>query len=100
MTAHASPRSRLVRDAVVLAMATAILLATCVACPPPSLKTHEGRAAFTAGEVLQRVEELKAVAVQAHETPGPDGKPLLAKEPTRYVLLFVLSAATALRDSP
>ena len=88
------------RGVAAILLFSVVAIAVLAGCPPASLQTPEGKAAFTAGEVLQRVEELKAAAVQAHETLGADGQPVLATETTKRVLQFVLVAETALRDTP
>ena len=82
------------RDAVWLFLAMALLAATCIGCPPPSLQTEAGKRAYVAGQVLQRVGELQTAVIEAHAAE------LLSTETTGRVVTFTVDAAKTLKASP
>lgn len=85
------------RAAALLILAVA-LLAACV--PPPSLQTPEGRAAWSANQLLLRVGELQGAAIEANAVNGADGKPLLAEGTTRRIDQVCRAIAESVKAHP
>jgi hypothetical protein len=74
-------------------------LAGCKA--PVSVQTPQGKAAFTADQVVLRVGELQTAAIQANGTLDPKtGKPVLDQATTRLIVQFCVDANTALKNAP
>ena len=76
-----------------------LALALTVACPPPSLVTPEGKAAYVADQVVLRVEALQGAAIMANATMQPGTTtPALTTDQTRKVVQFCVTAETMLKE--
>lgn len=66
-----------------------------VAChPPASIQTAPGKTAYTADQIVLRINELQNAAIQAEASGG------LTTATTRLIVQFCVSADTALKNSP
>ena len=81
--------------------AVALLLLLALACPPPSLMTPEGRAAWAAHQVVQRVGELQGAAIEANLIVDPlTHEPALDTETTRLIVQTCVRINRALAANP
>ena len=72
-----------------------LVLATLPACaPPPTVVTQAGKTAFTADQIVVRVNELENAAIQANSTGG------LPVATTRIIVEFCVSADKTLKATP
>ncbi len=72
-----------------------IMLLVLLACnAPASIKTPEGKTAFTADQIVLRVGELQNATMQAERTGG------IPTAAARTIITFTVSANKILRDTP
>ena len=72
-----------------------LTLVSSVAChPPATIVTPQGRTAFAVDQVVQRINELENVAIQANASGG------LAVQTTRILVTFAVSADRVLKAAP
>lgn len=71
-----------------------LLLATAACHPPVSIQTPAGKAAYTADQIVTRINELENAAIQANSTGG------LPTETTRVIVEFCVSADATLKTTP
>lgn len=86
-----SRRSRRVRLPLAV-LVLAILVAACH--PPATIVTPEGRRAYTADQIVVRVNELQQAAMAAEAVGG------LLTDPTRILVKFAVSANYTLQTLP
>ena len=88
-TSKINPRGELLP----LALCIIALTGLC-ACPPPSVQTPAGKTAYTADQVVLRIGELQAAAIDANAAGE------LSTATTRRVVQFTVDAAKILKASP
>jgi hypothetical protein len=82
-----------------LLLATIALLA--IACVPPSLQTPEGRAGYTADQVVRLLQNLQSAAIDANAAIDPaTGQPLLATATALRVVEFTIDSGRILKNAP
>jgi hypothetical protein len=70
------------------------LLAGTACSPPASIQTPQGKAAYTADQIVIRVNELQAAAIQAEANKGID------TATARIIVQFAVSADKTLKEVP
>ena len=73
-----------------------VLFVTAGCHPPVTIVTPQGKVAFTANEILKRVQELQEVVIAVDATPN-NGLPRSA---TRLIVQFTVEAAKILDATP
>lgn len=80
------------RAALPLAIVIALMVG---ACGPQTVNlTPEGKAIYTAGQVVERLQNLQNAAIQAHDQKQLD------TNTTRIIVLFTVDAARVLKETP
>ena len=69
-------------------------LAACSACAPKSIQTPQGQAAYTADQIVIRLNELQNAAIQAN------GAGALSEDVTRKIVTFVVAADQTSQSAP
>jgi hypothetical protein len=78
-----------------------VLLLVLVACAPVSIQTPQGKQAYTADQIVIRLNELQNAAIQANSLMDPKtGLPGLPTPTTRIIVQFVVSSDKTLKDLP
>lgn len=77
---------------LVLSLLGSVALPACHA--PSSVTTPAGKSAYTADQVVKRLGELEAAAIQANKTGG------LADQPAVLIVKFCVDSARTLKEAP
>jgi hypothetical protein len=84
----------LARSALVFFVAGALAFQNACIHAPSSVTTPAGKTAYTADQIVQRVNELQNAAIQAQQTGG------LSEPTTAIIVRFCVSAAQTLKATP